>query len=727
MGLARGYANLGLLSETQWTADHLAYKARSLLYAERAFRIEKESPFALRGMGYANVVVGVLNVGLFEFDEADKRDGGKSAPPWVPVIRAYGHSDAGALAKLATERPNDPAPLFFRFVLLSRASGLYVKGVDRLCRSEIIGAGRALTAALPDCYRVLDGMSDTRGVSNLHTATTLSPETFAAKMPARLMAVPNLPKAVAEGISAAKGDEVDLREQLVAASLDDASDLTWGVLAKQLREIRFGQVVRRLNFLAYLLNVSPRDEAIADAPLIRDHPNRAYVDTFIEADSSDKIVPMLESLDLADIESKDGAILQRIMRPDPPLYQRLNSLGSGHVSVGLPSEQEQRLARVDESAQYRQTLDVLILNPDSPIARAALIRLKWDQAAPKAKAWANDHGGDTAVIAELGFHLLDAGKIDEARQRFEAAMQRSPDRWIFDGLVATYRVNGETDRWIKAVGEFLKTEDQSLDHAAVTRDLAVYLMEQKEYAKARPWAELSAQSGAGWAMILASRCAEAMKDWNEAEAWMARTSERYASSRLDWYAWCKRTGHGDARAAAAFVEARLEEGEVGPSDADTATIAAFLLLEGRLDDARKFAAAHFREPRSTSIGVLLAIVQDRIGDKSGRDATIKALSRDPKPLGPKTAKLVGLVGEWLVKGDKAPLDLKPIEAILSEIPPAARPASQATLALFLDHHGKRDLASGYFKQANTKDCSPMLRALAIDALRARGINTDVSP
>src|SRR6185437_13858237 len=114
-----------------------------------------------------------------------------------------------------------------------------------------------------------------------------------------------------------------------------------------------------------------------------------------------------------------------------------------------------------------------------PLARSAMIRLRWNESGPKAAGWAKDHGGDTAVIAELGFHALKAGNLDQARDRFETAMKQSPDRWIYDGLVATYRSKNDIDGWIKAAEAFLKHEDLSLDHAMVSQEIAKYLMAQK--------------------------------------------------------------------------------------------------------------------------------------------------------------------------------------------------------------------------------------------------------
>ena len=71
------------------------------------------------------------------------------------------------------------------------------------------------------------------------------------------------------------------------------------------------------------------------------------------------------------------------------------------------------------------------------------------------------------------------------------------------------------------------------------------------WAKAQPYAEAAAQTWAGWAMQCAVRCYEGMKDWERAELWVRRLSERYPDSSLRaWLNFCKRTGHGDHRGGA---------------------------------------------------------------------------------------------------------------------------------------------------------------------------------
>ena len=318
-------------------------------------------------------------------------------------------------------------------------------------------------------------------------------------------------------------------------------------------------------------------------------------------------------------------------------------------------------------------------------------------------------------------HALKEGKLDDAERRLEKALARSPDRWIFDGLVEVYRKKDQIDRWKTAVARFLESDDQNLDHAHATLDLARYLMEKHQYAEARPYSERAASSWAGWAMPWAGYCAEKLNDWKTAELWVARTSQRYGSNWLDWFFWCQRTGRGDARSAAELIESQVEAGRRFASWEEGLQVAMVYLLDGQPDVAKRLLEDSFEEKHDTTTGVWLAWACDVAGDAKARDVAMKAVATDPKPSGPKTARVVAVLAEWLAKGEKSPLDLKRIDAILAEIDPKGRPNTAATVGLFLDRHGKPNDAAQYLKQADTDQCHPWFRFAVRNARRARGV------
>jgi tetratricopeptide (TPR) repeat protein len=331
------------------------------------------------------------------------------------------------------------------------------------------------------------------------------------------------------------------------------------------------------------------------------------------------------------------------------------------------------------------------------------------------------------VLAQLGFHLLKEGRLDEAARLFEAALSRSHDGWIFKGLTETYRKTGRIDDWIKAVETFLKTEDLALDHAHALEDLAKYLMEQKEFKKARPYAELAAQSWAGWAMISAARCAEETADWEAAERWISRAAERYPLYWLEWFFWCKRTGHGDAKAAAAYVRGQLSAGRTVSDENDGLEVAILMILDHRPKEARKLLDRLYNDQHGTIVGILSALACEMDGDTKARDAALLKVREQPMPDAPRTAAIFGVIGEWLAAGDKSPLDLKRLNEIFESISASSRPNTYVFAGVFLDRHGKPDIALDFLKRANDKQCFPWYRLIARDALSARNIDPGSFP
>jgi len=716
IGLARAYATLGSLSESQWTDDSPAFKARALLYARRATARDRDTPSSLRGRAYAEAVAGLFGPAIRDLDAADKADGGKGAPPWAGTARAYAHTDAGALAKIAGARPDDPWPLYFRALTVSRSSG-QVQGHDWACRGEIVAAARALLAKVPDCFRVHDAMAEVGGVSNLHAATTLGWDLYPTAIPARVASVPDLPPGVA-GLD----DEVEMRNRLVAASAGDDSDLSWGVLARQLREIRFLLACRRIHFHAFPLAADPTGLADEARPLVADHPNRAYIEGWAEGFAGDRWARGLGALDLPDFVPNGGEFYTLLGRLDPPLRERLRAAWWERIDEGTVPGQESHLKSVVEEGQKEDSGRLLGYDPDSPLGRGMAIATNRDEARAHAAAWEDDHGGgDTFVIGQLGLRALQEVRFDEAERLLGKALARSPDRWIFDGLAESFRKRDRMDRWIEAVGDYLKTEDMALDHAHVVGDLAQYLIDKGRFGKARPFAEISAQSGAGWAMFQAARCAEGTGDFDAAERWVARTTARYSSSWLGWYLWCKRTGRGDLRAATDLVKSQLAGARRPSSEDEEGEIALFCLLEGRPAATRRTLERRLARKRETIEGILLALACDKLGDTPARDAAIKAVAEDAKPTGPKTAATMAALVDWIAKGKPEPFDPARIEAIIAGIEPEHRPNSWAVVGLILDRVGTPEDALPYLKRADAPACYHWIRYLVRDALRVRGV------
>ena len=72
-------------------------------------------------------------------------------------------------------------------------------------------------------------------------------------------------------------------------------------------------------------------------------------------------------------------------------------------------------------------------------------------------------------------------------------------------------------------------------------------------------------------MNCSARCYERLEDWEQAELWTQRQTERYPNASWPyWYLFGKRTGHGDLKTAQKWAEDDLPltsvPGPGGPAD-----------------------------------------------------------------------------------------------------------------------------------------------------------------
>ena len=127
-------------------------------------------------------------------------------------------------------------------------------------------------------------------------------------------------------------------------------------------------------------------------------------------------------------------------------------------------------------------------------------------------------------------------------------------------------------------------------------------------------------------MSCAARCSEGASDWARAEALIRAISERYPDvSMVDWYLFCKRTGHGDLAAARDFVEQYLTAHADRPDLQNEEFAGYFYWLEGRNDEANKAFTRAFQNRKSISAAIALAIIADDEKDAARRNELLKEL------------------------------------------------------------------------------------------------------
>ena len=275
-----------------------------------------------------------------------------------------------------------------------------------------------------------------------------------------------------------------------------------------------------------------------------------------------------------------------------------------------------------ETAEGRDTSQfarrMLWVSPHCPRHRAALIR--HDPAVPAewVTAWEAE-SQHPEIFEALADRAIRAGKWEDAQRDFQRALELSPDLGLYRLLAEGYKTRGQTDKWVAALEEFLKSDDTGLDHALVRVELANHFLAKKEYRRAQGHAETAAESGAAPALQCAARCAEAMDEWPKAEGHVRRLSEQFPDLVVIWMLWCHRTGRGDATAAAKLVEERLGQVKGEPTPSELVSAAVFRALTGRPDLAPDLLLVAHRRKRDDGALLLAASLSDTQQDVGSRE------------------------------------------------------------------------------------------------------------
>ena len=268
--LARGYAQLGVLSEFHWNPAHKALKARAMLYAQRLVARDPGSAWGLQNRAFVRAFVGLPQEALNDLAEAAKRVDAKqdSQPPsWVRLIDAYARNDLEQLK--VEEGPHVKLAALLRFLAVEYPPMI----------GQAFHVAQEVVKLDPDSYRAHDAPCRVGGVANLHIATTSGPQVFGQLLPAKLKGIETLPANVRKRLDG-DFDEVALVKALEQAGKADVDpgEPSWGTLAHLIRETRFVQVFRRLQFLKEILSV-PADDYWAEAePLVAGHPYRPFLE-----------------------------------------------------------------------------------------------------------------------------------------------------------------------------------------------------------------------------------------------------------------------------------------------------------------------------------------------------------------------------------------------------------------------------------------------------------------
>ncbi len=720
--LARGYAQLGVLTESHWDATSHVYKARALLYAQRLVARNPKAPLGLWYRAFARALVGLHAAALSDLAAADalaKADKpGAARPDWADAIDAVCRFQTAALNVPDADRHAQLAALL-RFLTVEHS----------VSNGTILDAAQDGVRRNPECFRLYDALCEYGGVSVQHVATEDGPNTLTLALPTRLGETPGLPARVAAILP--DWDEVAATRRLAEAGVPerDAGEPSWAALAHLIREARFAMAWRRLRFMRDIWSV-PVDDALAEIrPLVIDHPYRNFLEIYAFDSNRDKQpIAML----LKDVKPRDHTLAQLTLVYEMQLvdHARASKLGwpmQGHRDA-LPHDLEAGFSDPKAHVDPQIAHWLLKISPHSPAAMSCLIRDDWEFAKGRVDAWEKELGQHPLVLGTLARHFDARKQTDDAVRCYQKYIKLSPDRWAYERLAAIYLERGEPEKWRAALDEFLTKPDSGLEHQVVQIAIASRLIGEKKWQEALPYARDAAETWAGGGIACAVHCYEGLKDWENAELWVRRLVERYPSFYWDdWFFWCLRTGHGDREAARDAATAWVQQNGPARTVQDLNRFAYFFWATGQTEKALVAFRDLQKQTKDGGIRMPMTVLADETGAVAERDATLEQILKD-KDSAPHLVEFLGLFRAWFAKDKGTKFDLAALDAVIAKFTPPGQGTTNFLAGRFLAAHDRPDDAAKYLERcARNRQTYGYMRILAVDAMRARGVELEDLP
>ena len=725
--LARGYANLCLLTNHQRNALTFAFAARSLLYAQRMAVAGGAEPSedALWCRAYAWAVTGFHHNALADLAKLKER--GAEAKDWKLLISPYCEFDRLALTNLASEDDSLQAiALRLEYQLVS--SMRYPQWM--------LESGIKVIRAVPTAYGVAGDLA--RYGSNLTTKRTgagIGPQLFGQFVTRSIGQNLMIPDSVVElcgTTTAAKSQLEELiadpnpRDKFSAApagiamklhEVDKQSSetgLCWSALAYLLEEEMYTQVANYFSVAMDATETSHVDEVKSILPLIEGHRYASYIATYQYNATRDQ--PTIKRI------TKD-LVIQDPRHNMDPMVNRLRPVLSKREWVGgMPSNlawDVGNLYQLIDSLTHRsfqktgnpsfhgRQLGNWIgrIAPNSEIGLRLQVEFAKNPSVKTLKAWDSKLKTDPLAIRLLGQWYLKNDLPKDAIRCFEKSNTLLRTYATSSWLAKTYWDAKQYKKWEDVLVDYLSHEDTSSGHYFTRIALSKGYSSFAEFEKAKPYALEAAEFYGTAGLGEASVVEEALGNWKQSEFWVKQQSQNYPSLRaFRWYLWCNRTGRGDRSAARKLAAKYFASPPADPKRAFEIDSGVFNFLEGRVKESRAAYQRSLKLVPSYTATFMVAQLSRRLEDEATRKAVIENFRKHLSSGGEKGSspevQAAGLAILNLIDSGKLPQAKEKIASALKNVnDPATRCAFTYFAASEFDSLGKSDEAIYFWRKA----------------------------
>jgi hypothetical protein len=740
-GLAVGYANLGLMTELRWSPAHKAFKARALLYAERLVRESDSAGWALAHRAYVRTLVGLHAAAALDSGEARRKEIAKAPgpplPDWLPVIE---RTCAGkARPEVSLYREPDRSLAFLLWIQTATLDGL---------GEELPKSAAPVLQEHPDCFRIVDALLGRRQIGLTRTVTPASFNILAASLDHRLGDVPGLPKQVRERLGQARrGSEEIARMAAIIGDLqaagraeDDRREPSLTVLGNLVDDLGFQLVWRWLQLDKFIWGVSTDEDLPLLAPLARHNPYGPYLGTF--SDQRDERLAAMAKYRQSNwnqLELKENPFAAAICGINKKRLANLRRIALNHLDpIYLDLMARRSLGFLRRSSDEKENEQVARLlrsvSPKMPRVIALLIDFDWKDFEKRRLEIERDFADVPNVLLMLATKYDEQKQFADEERCLRQVVRVQPSYSNYWRLAALFARQKDRKRWQATLEESLKLPSLGLESSNIQVEIAEYHLRHNELALARPFAEAAAVSYSEQSLRTLAHYYELKHDWKKAEEIIQAEVERYPSGVLGWLAWCRRTGHGDAKAAQAAAEHYFSSlGTPAPANV-LPQIATYYQFTGEPQKALALLKRSYEVTKQPLSGLRAAVLADSLDDASTRDSLLAQVakvdraaanqpSRQSRPQQENAACYREVASTLLASArDSKPLDVKRIDTAVSKALPGQPTYLYYLVGTFLQKHGDSEKSKTYLMQSATSPrYHASIRTLAISALRDRKI------
>lgn len=726
--LVRAYANLGSLSDFQWSASHKVFKARSLIYASRLVAKTGKTPFSLAHQAYAQALCG-LHMAALESVKAARNAQGTAAPEWLDLIDAYCAYKPSQLESVSG--PQQELALYLRMRMVELM-------VDHQAAIKAINAFIEIN---PACTRSMEMYGNVKSLGMQRIVSGMGYQAVWSRVYARLADLDNIPAAVRQIAEiAAKNDlenhsvEFRTRMQMIDALRQSKDDPRyrgspgWDCLADMLHDETVIQAWRALEFNATWLGTSA-DEILGQVrPLFKGHRFEKFFDTYGSYPSPNRAEygKWVNSISVISCEPTAMPIGHRLSRlfvtPPQTDFTQMPPADLGGIFVGtmIPHSDEtyEDVFRWhDWNFHPSHAILLYEISEHWPQSVYGVIDKHWDQVQDEVVAWEKDFSDSPLVMNTLARKYQEHLRFEDAQRCWQKSIAASPNHTAYRGIAEIYRATGQLDQWEQTLIDALKLPSLGLEDMQIEVELASVLMRRGEFERAEPYAEGAAKSYASDGLRAAAVCAEGLQNWEKSETYHRANSKRYKRQQPGWYFWCERTGHGDL--AAAKLLARQYWVSLTPpfSNDQCWSKAVGEILDGNSAAARKILIDCFHRDLDLSAAVIAAVLADRDDDQALRDSLFTEVEK--KWVQEDEFALLSNLFRKLLAGRK--WSQNEFEMLVFDASDSAVPYLYYTAGLFLAHHNEPEIAAEYLQNAATGlDIGNTAAPLAAHELRSQG-------